>query len=173
MTTKTPSSRRPSANPWDEIDDLYQQLLYWLYDRGNRRKAGEFAEKLELLLNKVSDQETVFGEECRSLISEQRGDLPAAIKHRENEIRLIKRVHQLSAGTPGNDLVRKRYGYDDLSDRLDLLAVLYHDNRELDKAISTLQESKSLCEAHGIAFDGQDVLDEYLAEEKAGTEGEK
>lgn len=32
------------------------------------------------------------------------------------------------------------------------------------KAISLLRESKRFCESHGIAFDGEDVLDEYLAE---------
>jgi hypothetical protein len=169
MTTKTPSSRRSFANEWDEIDYLYEKMLYWLYDRGNPRQARPFADRLECLLNKAAaGPETIFGEECRSLISELKGDLPAAIKHRENEIRLMKELHQLAAGTPGKDLVLGRYDYGDLSDRLDLLAVLYHNSGELDRAISTLQESKQLCEAHGIPFYGRDILEAYLAETKAG-----
>jgi hypothetical protein len=57
-------------------------------------------------------------------------------------------------------------GYADLSDRLDLLAVLYHDNGDTDKAMRTILESKRLCEKHGVEFDGEDILQEYLKEKK-------
>ncbi|HEX7449135.1 MAG TPA: hypothetical protein VF306_16395, partial [Pirellulales bacterium] len=58
-------------------------------------------------------------------------------------------------------------GYEDLSDRLDLLAGLYHDNGDLDRAINALQESKQLCEQQCLEFDGGDMLDEYLVESEA------
>ncbi len=59
------------------------------------------------------------------------------------------------------------YGYDDLSDRMDLLAILYHDAGKTDRAISLLEESRALCESHGILFDGADVYEEYQQEVKA------
>src|SRR5258707_9827365 len=50
----------------------------------------------------------------------------------------------------------------DLSDRLDLLAMLYRDSGNLSKAISALEESKRLCDEHGVKFDGYDILEEYM-----------
>ena len=171
MKVKPPPDRRKFAHEWDEIGYLYDKLLYWLYQRADGAKARPFAERLELLLPRAApDHEAIFGEECWSLICETKGDLPKAIKYRENEVRLIRRLHELSRNAPHAELVLNDYGYDDLSDRLDLLATLYHDSGNLDKAMSILQESKRLCEAHGMKFDGDDILQEYLAE-KAKTEG--
>jgi len=49
---------------------------------------------------------------------------------------------------------------------LDLLAVLYHDNGDLDRAISTLQESKKLCQENGVAFDADHMLRDYMKEKR-------
>jgi hypothetical protein len=106
--------------------------------------------------------ENIFIEECRSLVCEAKGDLGNAIKHRENEIRLIRRLHEISQGTESEAYVFSQYDYADLSERLDILAMLYHAIGSLDKSISTLEESRQLCQIHGIDFDGQDILQEYL-----------
>ena len=55
----------------------------------------------------------------------------------------------------------RQYDYSDLSDRLDILASLYAERGDLDRAVDLLQESKRFCESHQIPFDGQDLLDEY------------
>jgi hypothetical protein len=171
MTSKPPPQRRKFANDWDEINYLYDKVLYWLYQREAPAKARPFAERLERLLAKADpDHEAIFGEECRSLIEETKGDLGRAIEHRENEVRLIRRLHEISRGTPGEQAALRGYGYDDLSDRLDLLAVLYHDSGNLDKALSTLRQSQRLCQAHGIPFDGEDLLAEYLEEKGAAQQ---
>lgn len=165
MKVKPTKDRRKFADVWDEIGYLYDKLLYWLYQQADAKKARPFAERLELLLPKVtSEHEGIFGEECWSLLHEAKGDLPKAIERRENEIRLIQRLHEISRNTPHEEIVLKQYGYDDLSDRLDLLAVLYHEIGKLDKAISTLHESKQICQLHGVKFDGEDILQEYLEE---------
>jgi len=165
MKNKAPRSRRNFAGRWDEIGYLYDKLLYWLYERGDVRRASAFSERLARLLHKVApDHEAIFAEECWSLIWEARGDFRRAIKYRQSEIRLIERLHRLAIGTPQQDIVLNRYGYADLSDRLDLLAILYHDSGNPSKAIAVLRESERLCKKHSIPFDGQDVLDEYLAE---------
>ena len=170
MPSKAPPSRRTFASAEDEIDYLYHKLLYWLYDRGQPRKALAFCDRLEQLLDReIAEHGTVRNEECRSLIREAQGDLPGAIRHRENEVRLIKRLHTIARGTPSWEYVQRQYDYRDLSDRLDLLAILYHDSGDLDRAIHTLRESKRLCEAHGIRFDGRALLDEYLTEKKASA----
>src|SRR6516225_2732871 len=152
MKASPPPDRRKFADAWDEVGYLYDKLLFWLYQRQHARKARPFAERLGKLLPTVAPQhDAIFSEECWSLVFEANGDLPSAIQHRENETRLIRHLHAITQNAPHLRLATKGYGYDDLSHRLDLLAVLYHDSGNLGKAIRTLQESKQLCEKHGIA----------------------
>jgi hypothetical protein len=172
MKDKPPPNRRKFAGEGDEINYLYDKLLYWLYRRANRGKARPYARRLERLLPKAyPDHDAIFGEECWSLVRETNGDLQGAIKYRENELRLIRRLYEASLGKPYEEAALKGYGYDDWSDRLDLLAVLYHDSGDLDKAVAALQKSKKLCEAHGLEFDGEDVLLEYVEEKGNSRQG--
>jgi tetratricopeptide (TPR) repeat protein len=174
MKTKTSRTRRTFYHEWDEIDYLYMKILHWFYGEGNRRKAMPFCARLEALLEKTPDaHEAILGEECWSLICELRGDLAGAIAYREREIELIKRLHRISVNTPGRDIVLREYGYSDLSDRFDLLAILYHDAGNLSKAIQVLKESRRLCQRHGIAFDGEDLLRDYLAEAAANGQSRR
>jgi tetratricopeptide (TPR) repeat protein len=163
MKAKPPPVRRKFAGMWDEIGYLHDRLLYWLYGRADPRKARPHAERLARLLPRAApDHDAILGEECWSLVYETRGDLRKAIEHRENEIRLIRRLHDVSRGAPNEEDMLEGYGYDDLSDRLDLLATLYHDNGQLGRAIDILGESKKLCASHRFKFDGEDLLREYL-----------
>ena len=73
MKTKSPSIKRKFAGDWDQIEYLYQKLLFWFYERRNRRHAAQFADRLERVLENVaSDDEVIVVEECRSLICEVR-----------------------------------------------------------------------------------------------------
>jgi hypothetical protein len=110
------------------------------------------------------DHQGIFGEECWSLAREAQGDLPAAIKHRENEIRLIRQLHEMNRQGVVSSAALEGYGHEDLSDRLDLLAVLYHANGGVEKALKMLRESKGICEEHGARFDGADLLRDYERE---------
>jgi hypothetical protein len=168
MSTSHPPTRRRFAGDWDEIEYLYRKLLYWFCEREDRRRAAAFCDRLEPLLNQVSpDDKVIVGEECRSLICEVRGDLGGAIRHRENEIRLIKRLHRISLNTPSRNLALSHYDFSDLSERLDLLAALYHEAGDLDRAIRILKESKQLCEKRGIRFESPELLRHYLRERGA------
>ncbi len=170
MKTKIPISRRKFASGWDEVQYLRLKLLYWLYERESLRKARAFGGRLERLLDAISpDESAILAEECRSLLWEARGDLSKAILHRENEVRLMRRLHEVSQGKSWEYIARHGRGYDALSDRLDLLAVLYHDSGDRRQALALLRESKRLCVAHGIAFDGEDLMEDYLREAKASS----
>jgi hypothetical protein len=165
MKTKPPPDQRKFASDRDQLDYLYHKLLYWLYGREDRTRADAFADRLARLLRRASPgHDAIFPEECWSLIYETKRDFRKAIKHRENEIRLIRRLHEISRDKPFEAVALKNYGYADLSDRLDLLATLYHDSDNLEKAIAVLRESKDLCKSHGIRFDGEDILEEYMKE---------
>jgi hypothetical protein len=154
----------------EKMDDLYQELLTWLYERDDPARAQAVASRLAKLLSRYqSEPESIFVEECRSLVAEAMGDLANAIRHRENEIRLIRRLHRLTQNRPEADLARSQYDFDDLHQRLNLLAMLYHDRGDLPKAISTLQESKRLCATHHLPFEDDDLLAAYLEERGDGA----
>jgi hypothetical protein len=172
--TSFPPTRRKFANEWDEIEYLYGKLLYWFYEQENPARARPYAARLERLLQKVPDSnEAILGQECRSLLYELKGDLPKAIEHRGQEIRLIEALLRMPLDPQSKKFVLHCYDYSDLSDRLDLLAILYQDSGDLEKAILTLQGSKQLCKREGITFDGGDLLQEYVAEKQGDNEAER
>ena len=122
---KATGKERKEAELWDEIRALYDKILYWFYEQEDAAEARVYARKLEPLLKKVSPHhETILGEECWSLVHELKGNYREAIRYRENEIRLIERLHELAAGKPNGHAILKRYDHADLCDRLELLAIL-------------------------------------------------
>jgi hypothetical protein len=170
MTTKGTLSRRKFASEWDEIQYLRHKVVYWLYECGERAHALKFANRLNALLRKADpDQEAILGTECRALLAEAQGDLRWAIDCREREIRQRKRLEHISADSPVKHF--DGYGYSDLSDRLDQLAILYHDAGNLEKAIATLRQPEQLCQQHGLPFEGAALLQEYLAKQGRTLDG--
>lgn len=162
MTNKTSRGRNGPANAADEIETLYLELLHSFYEEEDREKARAVAERLEAMLAERPDfAGSIRAEEIRSLIAELRGDLAEAIRRRESEIGRIRQLHGLVADKPGRDYVFRQYDYGDLSDRLDILATLYAEQGDLDRAVDLLHESRQFCETHQIPFDGQDLLHEY------------
>lgn len=158
--TKT-RSKREIIPQTDSVESLYLDLLHQVYDVDDRNGARRVAKQLEKLI--VAQPEyngSIRGEEIRSLIAEVRGDLPAAIESREAEIRKILELHSIAANTANYTYVLRQYDFSDVSDRLDLLAILYDQQGNTDRAIAILIESKRFCESHQILFDGQDLLDE-------------
>jgi hypothetical protein len=167
MMSKT---ARNADESQDELELLYLKLLKVFYEKPNYKQASAVAEELEkVAAARPGFQDSIKGEEVRSLLAEVRGDLNSAARSREAEIRKILELHALSANTPGWPHVLRQYDYSDISDRLDLLAALYDKQGDEDRAIATLQESKQWCQSHQIAFDGQDLLDELL--EHRGSAG--
>jgi tetratricopeptide (TPR) repeat protein len=165
MAAQFAHTRRRFRSDWDEIQYLREKILHWFYGLQDRPRALKYSKRLEKLLRKASpDHQAILGEECWSLIYELKEDLVKAIRYREREIKLIKRLRTISRQSPSGDWVLQYYDVSDLSDRLDLLAILIHDSGDLDRAIEVLQESKRLCKSHDIPFDGADLLDDYLSE---------
>ena len=165
MKTKHLPERRRFAGVRDKAGYLYERLLYW-YDAGNDpSRALAYARRLdELLSEKSPGHGAIFPEECRSLICEVRGDLAGAIKHRENEVRLIKRLHEISRDGPHWDKILELHGYEDLSIRMDWLSELYHEAGQTERAVETLLASKRLCAQHGVPFGAADLLKEFSAD---------
>ncbi len=154
-----------SLKQTEDVEALHVSLIEALYNREDREQARKIASKLEDVLNRQPDVAySIRGEEIRSLIAELNGNLQEAIRRRECEIRKILELHSLASGKPGWAYVFRQYDYSDVSDRLDLLASLYANVGDWERAIATLRESKAYCDGHGIPFDGQDLLDEFEQE---------
>jgi hypothetical protein len=160
---KVESVRRKFESDWDEIRYLYRKVLYWVYDQGDRRRAARFGNRLRRLLRRQVFHNSIFAEECRSLIDEVNEKLDSAIQHRENEIRLIRKLWRSGKLNPLPESVLDKYKPADLSDRLDLLAILYDSAGRTDEAVGVLKESKALCKKYKIPFDGADMLAELTA----------
>src|SRR5262245_51767919 len=138
----------------NEMDELYECLLTRIYEDQDPAQARPVADRLESLLASANEDEVgaIFAEECKSLIREARGELPDAIKHRENEIRLILRLHEISLNTDSEDIVLGQYDYEDLRDRLYILSSLCHDSGDRERAIEILRASRQLCLDRGLEF---------------------
>lgn len=172
MRTKAPATRRRFRTDWEQIVYLYHKVLYWFYTREDRRQAALFAERLRPLVATADPNcEAILGASSRALLAELSGDLWVAIRSREREIELMRRL------ADANPPPAAALGPDELSDRLDLLALLYWKADNLVRAVQILEESKQLCAKHHVPFDGQDVLDEVRREQEAiarnGTESIK
>jgi hypothetical protein len=170
MTSKTGPVRTPPRGGWDELKDLYFKILGAFYERSDRKGALRYEKRFrELLGDLASGHESIFGEECWSLLHELNGDLPGAIASRGHEIDLILRLWEISVNTAAMPRVLRENGVEDLTDRYDLLAILYHDSGDLDRAILTLTRSKWLCESFKVPFDSEDLLQEYLYEKNVNS----
>jgi hypothetical protein len=170
MTSKAPRHRSKTVSATDEVEDLYLELLKWFYEKDDRNRAEEVARRLEVALaNRPEVADSIRGEEIRSLLAELHGDLVEAARSRESEIRKILELHSLAMETPDWAYVFRQYDYSDVSDRLDLLAMLYAEQGDLDRAVKTLQESKLFCQSHGVPFDGQDLLSELEQSRRNGA----
>jgi hypothetical protein len=169
MPSKVSRNSPKTAVFADDLEKLYVDLLHWFYQKGDRERAGKIATRLQAILADRPDvANSIRGEEIRAILAELRGDLIEASRSRESEIRKILELHSVANGKPGWEFVLRQYDYSDVSDRLDLLAILYAEQDDLERAVATLQESKQFCDSHQVKFDGQDLLDEYEQARRTG-----
>src|SRR5262245_18753844 len=153
------SARRRFSSVWQEIDYLYDQVVRWFCDAHDRKRAEPFAKRLVgLLKQEPSAGPTPFTKGAWSLLHELDGDLAAAIVHRASEVRLLKRLFAVAITRSSFDLVLAYYDYQDLVNRLERLAALYHDTGRIEGAINTCEEARHLAATHGLRFGGETLL---------------
>ncbi|HEV7225954.1 MAG TPA: hypothetical protein VGN42_24830 [Pirellulales bacterium] len=168
MTNRVRRNQRKPPPDADEIERLYLKLLRVFYEKPDRKQALAVAADLKTALAACPDfQDSIRAEEIRSLLAELHGDLAAAARCREAEIRKILELHSQAVNTASWGYVLRQYDFSDVGDRLDLLAALYDKQGDTDRATATLRESKQWCESHQVPFDGQDLLDELLEARRA------
>jgi hypothetical protein len=147
-----------------DLEDLYLRFLHSFYEEDDRAQSLLIAGLLEAeLVSRPDFAGSIRGDEVRSLLAELRGDFDSAIRNRQEEIRKIHQLHALVLGTPGWAYVFNQYDYRDISDRLDLLAILHTHLGDYPEAVKILIESKAFCALHEIPFDGEDLLEEFKA----------
>lgn len=161
MPNKTKKATVESVNKPMVFDKLYVEFLKHFYGGGDRVRAMKLGAGLQAALAASVELATsIRGDEIRSLLAELHGDYAGAIHSRQAEIRKILELHTLAVNTPGWTYVASQYDCSAVSDRLDLLAVLYDRLGDTERAIATLLESRQYCRSHCIDFDGQEILDE-------------
>ena len=172
MKRKPITDGAKSADTWEQISQMYDRLVYWLYERQDADRARSYADRLEkTLARNETEAGAIFAEECRSLIYEARGDGKQAIKHREKEIALIRRLHARARNTLNERYVFRQYSYADLRDRLEVLAMLYREQGDVDKAVATLQRAKHFCKKHRVSFTAEAILQEYQEDKQISHHG--
>jgi hypothetical protein len=170
MSSEVRRNRQKAASNEDAVEPLYYRFVEQFYEKENREEAVKLAVRLEAALAAAPEYEgSIRAEEIRSLIAELRGDYAEAARSREAEIRKILELHSLNVNTPGWEYVARQYDFGDVSDRLDILATLYESLGDRERAVDVLMESKQYCEARGIPFDGQDILEELERTQEAET----
>lgn len=151
--TASVKARRKFFSAWDEMDYLYHKVLHWSYGPStDRAKAKRFALRLEQVLSKTSGvRGAIKGQEYWSLVYEVKGDLPNAIKHRRNEIRLWKRFLALPEYPALDPSIVGDHS--DLADRLICLGFLYKEAGEPKHAIASIDEARAIAASHGFCFE--------------------
>jgi hypothetical protein len=92
---KPPTTKRSVANSWAELDYVCGKIRYWLYARKQKLRAERFLDRLENLLTNLSDNNSaIIRQEGLALLHELKGEWHDAILHREEEIRLMERLHK-------------------------------------------------------------------------------
>ena len=167
MGSKVQRNGRASPAGGNRVEALYHEFLKAFYADGDRARARAIAPRLEAAVRaSPAYAGSIRAEEISSLLAELNGDYAAAARSREAEIRRILELHSLAVNTPSWPAISRRYDYSDVSDRLDLLALLYDQQGDTDRAIAVLRESRQYCESHNIPFDGVDVLEELESARK-------
>ena len=91
MTDALPTNRRSFANAWDEIDYLYQKVLFWAYSRAQLRISRRFLPRLNRLLEREDPKATaLLGLSARALAAEVDGRLTEAVDYRIREIKTLE-----------------------------------------------------------------------------------
>jgi hypothetical protein len=91
MLESRPKNRRAFKSTWDEIIYRGHKAEYWFYRKGSPRNAARHLPRLAVLLRRHDPmQQALIGQRLWALLFEARGDLRKAMKHRQEEIRMIK-----------------------------------------------------------------------------------
>ena len=115
-----------SGNPFYELKKVEMKILSASGAKINRRRI----ERLRTLAKQCrrhnpDAEESVCYHGALALIHEAEGSFEQAIKHREEEIARIRRLHELELLNPTGGYALQNYGKKDLKDRERRLEALY------------------------------------------------
>ena len=92
---KPPTTRRSFQNAWSELDYLCKKIHFWLYTRKQRARGERYLSRLAQVLRGLPESDdAIIQEEGLALFNELKGELRAAITHRQREIELMERLHK-------------------------------------------------------------------------------
>jgi hypothetical protein len=90
-----PENQGRFKTAWGELHYLCKKAHYWLYVRRDKASAKRFVGRLIRVLEKLPENKlAIIRQEGLALVHEITDDYALAIKHREEEIRLIQTLHE-------------------------------------------------------------------------------
>jgi hypothetical protein len=90
-----PRTSRKFATVWGELEYVCRKTHYWLYLRKNRASARRYLGRLQRLLGNLPENNlAILREEGLALLHELRGQLEAAMAHRQREIQLMESLER-------------------------------------------------------------------------------
>ena len=153
---------------WPRAVELFQKMLYHFYRRSDRPRAIPYGLKLLRALHHLDPRAaSIPGNEYRAVIAELDEDLADAIRYRLREIRLYEKLIRRG------QLESSQLTWDRYADRYDLLASLYMDAREWDKACAAIRKSERICQEHEIPFDGEALKADIATARETAAAGPK
>ena len=92
-----PKKRTHFTNEDDELDYLNKQISYNWYHAYNKDKANEFCNRFQVILaTRPEDDGSIMLQDHLGLLKEVMGDIPGALRHREEEILKIRRAFEIA-----------------------------------------------------------------------------
>jgi hypothetical protein len=115
-----------SDNPFYELQKVEMEILSRSGARMNKRRIERLRTLAKRCRRRNPDaEESICYHGALALIFEADGSLKKAIKHREEEIAKIRRLHELELLHPTGGYALQNYGKKDLKDRERRLKALY------------------------------------------------
>ena len=96
MNEEKPPSRRQIAEAklWAELDRVCRRVHESWYKNKNRNSGERFVRQLDRILKKLPENDVaIVRQDALGLFRQLQGDNVGAIKHRQEEIRLIEQLH--------------------------------------------------------------------------------
>jgi tetratricopeptide (TPR) repeat protein len=142
-----PEDRDSFIHEWDEIKYLNEKMDYWFTYRQDKEKAKQFYEKLKkIVLENDEQKESILGVDSLLMLARFEGNIEKEIYYNKLSINLVTKLLNLGEAVDP-------YTWEDVLDSMELLATLYEENGQRDKALAIVEECFELSKKHNLHFD--------------------
>ena len=147
-------NRRVFSSRWDEIDYLYFKAGHWMFIRGQYGRARPFIRRLRRLVRGQGNNMSTLP--AKGLLADWDGDLRKELHYKKVEVGVLMRLLKLGTDFSG-------CGPSDVLDEMEILALLYEDNRRRSDALKAADQCEAFAGKHKLAFRASQLRRTILA----------